>query len=223
VIQALAFDVGGVLVPSPLDEFAKVDQEYGLPAGTIMARFRGGPEFARCETGQLAVREFFRGCVAAIARDHGVRVPAARLEQMMNAIMGDRLRPEMLELVTAVKASGYRTALLTNIYAERRAWLHALFPPGTIDVFGDSSQLGMRKPEQRIYDKLVALLGCSPDEIAFIDDFPENLVPARAMGMSTILFETPEQVHQDLIDIGVRFTTVATPHRHPGSHPVQPG
>jgi FMN phosphatase YigB (HAD superfamily) len=38
--------------------------------------------------------------------------------------------------------------------------MHALFPPGTIDVFGDSSQLGMRKPEQRIYDKLVALLGC---------------------------------------------------------------
>jgi haloacid dehalogenase-like hydrolase len=125
---------------------------------------------------------------------------------MMRALMGgDAVRPTMRELVIEIKAAGYRTGLLTNIFAERREWLHAIFPEGTIDVFGDSSALGLRKPEQPIYDKLVQLLGCRPEEIAFVDDFPENLAPARAMGIVDIQYESPEQVRRDLIEAGVRI------------------
>ena len=202
---AVVFDVGGVLCPSPLDEFAKVDAEFGLPAGTVMSCFRGGADFALCETGRMAVADFYDGCVAAIARDHGIEMPAERLDAMMWAIMGDGTRPEMLGLAVEVKAAGHQTGLLTNIFAERREWLHGLLPEGTIDVFADSSELGMRKPEPEIYDKLVELLGCAPEEIVFIDDFSENLAPARAMGMVGVLYTSPEQVRRDLIQVGVRI------------------
>jgi epoxide hydrolase-like predicted phosphatase len=205
MIQAVVFDVGGVLCPSPLAEFAKVDAEFDLPAGTIMSYFRGGAEFSLCETGRMAVTDFYRLCVGAIAEKHGVRIPADRLDEMMWAIMGDGTRPEMLELVTEIKAAGHRTGLLTNIFAERREWLHGLFPPGTIDAVGDSSELGMRKPEQRIYLKLLDLLGCAPQEIAFVDDFAENLAPARAMGMVGVLYQSPDQVRRDLAEAGVRI------------------
>jgi epoxide hydrolase-like predicted phosphatase len=204
VIRAVVFDVGGVLCPNPLGEFAKVDEEYGLPAGTVMSHVRGGDEFARCEIGELAIAEFFD--VARIADEHAIKVPAQRLDAMMLALMGgDAVRPTMRDLVIEIKAAGYRTALLTNIFAERREWLHAIFPAGTIDVFGDSSALGLRKPEQPIYDKLVELLGCRPEEIAFVDDFPENLVPARAMGIVDIQYESPEQVRRVLIEAGVQI------------------
>ena len=206
MIRAVAFDVGGVLCPNPLGEFARVDEEYGLPAGTVMLHVRGGDEFARCEIGELPIAEFFNRCVARIADEHGIAVPAQRLDAMMLALMGeDAVRDTMRDFVIEIKAAGYRTALLTNIFAERREWLHAIFPEGTIDVFGDSSALGLRKPEQPIYDKLVELLGCRPDEIAFVDDFPENLAPARAMGITDILYESPEQVRRALIEAGVRI------------------
>ncbi len=206
MIRAVVFDVGGVLCPNPLGEFAKVDEEYELPAGTVMSHVRGGDEFARCEIGELAIGEFFDGCVARIADEHGIEVPAQRLDTMMQALMGgDAVRPTMRDLVIEIKAAGYRTGLLTNIFAERREWLHAIFPKGAIDVFGDSSALGLRKPEQPIYDKLVELLGCRPEGIAFVDDFPENLAPARAMGMVDIQYESPEQVRRDLIEAGVRI------------------
>jgi epoxide hydrolase-like predicted phosphatase len=203
MIEAVVFDVGGVLCPSPLNEFIKVDREYSLPEGTVMSLMRGGDDFALCETGQLPVFEFYDRCVARIAKAHDVQVPPQRLDAMLEACIGKTVRPEMIDLVIEIKAAGYQTALLTNIFAERRNWLHAMFPHGTIDVFGDSSELGMRKPDLPIYRRLIEMLGRLPGEIAFIDDFAENLVPARSLGIVDILFESPEQVRQDLVRAGV--------------------
>lgn len=205
MIAAVVFDVGGVLCPNPIGEFIKVDREYSLPEGTVMSFMRGGDEFARCETGQLPVAEFYDRCVARITEAHGVRVPSLRLDAMLEACMGKTVRPEMRALVIEIKAAGYQTALLTNIFAERRNWLHSIFPPGTIDVYGDSSELGMRKPDLPIYRRLVEMLDRRSEEIAFVDDFAENLTPARSLGIAGILFETPEQVRRDLINAGVRL------------------
>jgi glucose-1-phosphatase len=205
MIEAVVFDVGGVLCPNPLNEFSKVEQEYSLPAGTVGSFLRGGDDFALCETGQLPIAEFYDRFVARIAHAHDVQVPPQRVDAMLEACMGKTLRPEMRGLVIEIKAAGYQTALLTNIFAERRDWLHAIFPQGTIDVFADSSALGLRKPELPIYHKLMEMLGRQPGQIAFIDDFAENLVPARALGIVDILFESPGQARQDLIRAGVRI------------------
>jgi epoxide hydrolase-like predicted phosphatase len=204
MIEAVVFDVGGVLCPSPLNEFIKVDREYSLPEGTVMSFMRGGGDFALCETGQLPVSEFYDRCVGRIAEAHNVQISPQRLDEMLEACMGKTV-PEMINLVIEIKAAGYQTALLTNIFAERRTWLHAIFPHGTIDVFGDSAELGLRKPELPIYHKLIEMLGRLPGEIAFVDDFAENLVPARSLGIIDILFESPEQVRQRLIQAGVRI------------------
>ncbi|WP_052914688.1 HAD family hydrolase [Protofrankia coriariae] len=206
MIGAVVFDVGGVLCPSPVGEFEKVDAEYGLPAGTVMSFVRGGELFARCETGRMPIAEFYRRCSSAIAEKHHVDVPAQRLDAMLWACMGDSVRPEMVALVVEVKAAGYQTALLTNIFAERRDWLHTLLPAGTIDAYGDSSELGLRKPDPTIYRRLLAMLGRGPREVAFVDDFPENLVPARDLGMVGVLYESSRQVRRALVEAGVRIT-----------------
>lgn len=205
MIEAVVFDVGGVLCPNPLNEFMKVEQEYNLPPGTVMSFMRGGDDFALCETGRLPVVEFYNRFVAKIAKAHNVQVPPQRIDEMLEGCMGETVRPEMLNLVIDIKAAGYQTALLTNIFAERRNWLHAIFPPGTIDVFVDSSELGMRKPDLPIYHKLMEMLGRLPGEIAFVDDFAENLVPARSLGIVDILFESPAQARRDLIQAEVRI------------------
>jgi epoxide hydrolase-like predicted phosphatase len=204
VIEAIVFDVGGVLCPNPLDEFTRLDAEYALPAGTIQSFVRGGSLFAQCETGRLPIADFYAGCAAAIARQHGVRVPTTRLEALFATVMGTSTTAEMLSLVAEVKAAGYQIGLLTNIFAERRPWLRSLFPPGTVDVYCDSSAVGLRKPDPAIYLKLLELLGRAAEEVVFVDDFPENLAPARAMGIVDVLFESPEQVRDALVHLGVQ-------------------
>jgi epoxide hydrolase-like predicted phosphatase len=206
MIQAIVFDVGGVLCSSPIDEFTKVDREYGLPAGTVMALVRGGDMFARCETGRMTLAEFNAHSSETIAAEHGVKVPTERLESMFHACMGDNIVPEMRDMVMEIKRAGYQTGLLTNIFAERRAWLHSIFPAGTIDVYADSSELGLRKPELPIYERLLEMLGKPAEAVVFVDDFPENIAPARALGMVDILFSSPEQARRQLIASGVRIT-----------------
>ncbi|EZQ18905.1 hypothetical protein CF98_17590 [Halopseudomonas bauzanensis] len=206
LIQAVVFDVGGVICPNPLDEFSKVDSEYGLLDGTVMGLIRGGSMFALCETGQMALAEFIERSSSAIAAEHGVLVPAERLESMFRACMGENIVSEMRDLVLDVKRAGYHTALLTNIFAERRAWLHSIFPAGTIDVYADSSELGLRKPEMPIYERLLEMLGTPAEAVVFVDDFAENILPAKTLGMIGILFKSPHQVRQQLIAAGVHLT-----------------
>lgn len=202
-IEAVVFDVGGVLTPSPVEEFTRVDREHGLRPGTAMSFFRGGALFSGCETGELAFDDFCAQAVAEIEAEQGIAVPASAMAGVLDACMGEDLRQEVLAIVREVKATGHRTGLLTNIFAERRTWLHGLFPPGTIDVVADSSELGMRKPDQEIYDRLVELLDVPAERIAYVDDFAENLVPAAAMGMTTVLFESAEQLRRELTTTGV--------------------
>lgn len=205
-VDAVVFDVGGVLCStSPVEEFAKVDAEYGLPPGTVQGFLRGGPLFAQVETGRMPVAEFYQRAAATILAEHGIRVAEERLDAMLTACMGTNLRPEMLDLVAEVKAAGHRTGLLTNIFAERRPWLHGLFADGVLDVVCDSSEVGLRKPDRAIYEHLLAMLAARADEVVFVDDFAENVAAARSMGMGTVLFESPEQARRELVGLGVRI------------------
>ena len=50
----------------------------------------------------------------------------------------------------------------------------------------ESSRLGLRKPDPRIYHYACELLGVEPRQCVYLDDLGINLKPARAMGMRTI-------------------------------------
>ena len=51
-----------------------------------------------------------------------------------------------------------------------------------------SYQLGCRKPHPCIYEKVIEQLGVEPSSCFFIDDLPENIEAARALGMQAELF-----------------------------------
>jgi putative hydrolase of the HAD superfamily len=66
------------------------------------------------------------------------------------------------------------------------------------DVMIESSKVGVRKPDQRIYELACEALGVVPSDVAFVDDLGVNLKPARAMGMTTIKVVSEEQLLTDL-------------------------
>jgi putative hydrolase of the HAD superfamily len=65
----------------------------------------------------------------------------------------------------------------------------------------ESSKLGMRKPDPRIYEHTCQLLGVEPGECVYLDDLGINLKPARAMGMKTIKVENADQALGELEQI----------------------
>jgi len=101
------------------------------------------------------------------------------------------LRPEMVAALDAVQSAGLATACLTNNVTSEfgRPEIEAVMQ--RFDVVVESSKIGVRKPEPRIYEIACELLDVAPDECVFLDDLGINLKPAKAMGMTTIKVGDP--------------------------------
>ncbi len=72
-----------------------------------------------------------------------------------------------------------------------------------------SFKIGMKKPDKKIYEKILSKIDCKPEECIFIDDDPKNLEPAKLKGMTTILFnvltDSPLKLEEELRKLKVRI------------------
>jgi len=139
------------------------------------------------ERGECTTEEFERLLAARMARRDGVQVLAEGLLTRMFA--GSTAADAMYDAVRAIRAAGLRTGLLSN------SWGMADYPrhlfPGMFDVVVISGEVGMRKPEERIFRHATGLLGLDPAECVFVDDIQVNVAAAEAVGMTAILHTDP--------------------------------
>jgi epoxide hydrolase-like predicted phosphatase len=198
-ITAIVFDLGGVITVPPFEGLVVYEEEQGLPPGTITRYFRGHDLMHQLERGEISARDFWKAMGTEIQTDHGVRLQLAAVAAA--ADQGSELRPEMLELVRGLHGR-YTLGLLTNNVKEAVTWRDQL-PHELFDVLIDSSAVGLRKPDPRVYELLLERLERPAAEVVFVDDFEENLPPATALGIETIGFESPDQCRRRLSELGV--------------------
>jgi putative hydrolase of the HAD superfamily len=192
-LRGVLFDMGGVVMESPLHAIARYEAARGLPPNAINRAIAAAGEagaWARLERGDLTA-ETFCAPFEAECRAHGVAVEGV---EIMRAI-GEAgvARPMMLEAIARLRAGGFRVGALTNNW--KRAGPdddvipHAL--RSHFDVFVESRAVGLRKPDPRIYELACRELRVPPTATAFLDDIGANLKPARALGMTTIKVDEP--------------------------------
>ena len=99
------------------------------------------------------------------------------------------VREEMVEVAREVRAAGLRTAIVTNNVREFGASWRAMLPIDELfDAVVDSHEIGLRKPDPRIFEHALAQLGGIPaGRSVFLDDFAGNVVAAERLGMRGIL------------------------------------
>ena len=197
-IRAVIFDLGGVVLGSPLHAIADYERERGIRAGAInrvVAQTGAEGAWGRLERG-LADLAVFAPAFEAECAAAGFAIDARVLMERMAA--ASQPRPAMLAAIRALRAHGLRVAALTNNWPseERDDGTRAL--RHHFDAFFESSALGMQKPDPRIYQHACAALAIAPAEAVFLDDIGRNLKAARALGMATIKVETPEQALVEL-------------------------
>jgi putative hydrolase of the HAD superfamily len=200
-IRAVVFDLGGVVLGSPLHAIAAYERENGIAANfvnRVVADTAPDGAWSRHERGEIEMARFITDfeaeCQAA-----GSRVDA----RAMFAAMADEAqpRPMMLAAIERIRSHGLTTAALTNNWvpaheqdSDARTWdRSALF-----DVFVESSIEGLRKPDPLIYQLVCERMGIAPTEAVFLDDIGANLKPARALGMTTIRVVDPEPALREL-------------------------
>jgi epoxide hydrolase-like predicted phosphatase len=196
-IDGVLFDLGGVVMESPLAAIARYERDHGLPAQAVNRAIRAAGDagaWARLERGELTLETFFvpfeKDCRAC-----GVEVSGARLLGYITEASAPR--PVMMEAIRRIRARGLRVGALTN------NWVTDTPRPSHpvrehFDVFIESSAVGLRKPDPRIYALACRELGVAPSRAAFLDDIGANLKAARALGITTIKVTDPRTALEEL-------------------------
>lgn len=192
-LEAVVFDFGGVYTSSPFTAVAQVGATLGLDRATAV-RLAFGPydedtdhPWHRAERGELALGAC-RDEVLAAAAAHGVHLDLWEVFAVMGRDLSG-VRTEVVAATQRARAAGLRTGLLTNNVAEARDFWRPLLPLDELfDDVIDSSEVGMRKPDPRIYELALANLGVARASSAvFLDDWPGNVTAAQAVGMAGIV------------------------------------
>jgi putative hydrolase of the HAD superfamily len=200
-IRAVIFDFGGVILTSPFEAFARYERDNGLPDGFLRRLNATDPNtnaWARLERNEVDWAGF-ADLYAAEALAAGYEIDG----RAVLSLLAGEVRPEMVEALRRCH-DRLKTALLTNNFMVPAAGGDAL-PEGAMagladlfDVVIESSKVGIRKPDTAIYDLVCRELGIEPREAAFLDDLGGNLKPARAMGMTTIKVDDPDEALAEL-------------------------
>ena len=149
------------------------------------------------ERGECSDEEFEEMLAAQIVRRDGGPVTAAGLLDRMFA--ATVLSEPMQDLLRRVRAAGLRTAMLSN------SWGVGIYPADVLAELFDavviSAEVGMRKPEERIFRHAAGLLGLDPAECVFIDDIEANVQAAEALGMTGVLHTDPAATEGRLAEL----------------------
>lgn len=192
-IQAVLFDFGGVFTDSPFHAVTEFGAEIGAdPALVTQAVFGsyehdGDHPWHQLERGEITL-EAARDAVAVLGREHGLEIDIYELfMKMAGNNAGADARKPLVDRVRKLQADGYRTGIITNNVAEFGEGWRGLIPVDDLFEFVvDSSSVGVRKPDPAIFQIAIDTLGLPPSKIVFLDDYPANVVAARAQGMHAI-------------------------------------
>ena len=183
-------DFGGVLTTPLQGSFERFEARSGVPLpalGAAMAAVglaRGENPLHALETGRLSEVAFLDALgaelTAALAR------PVSPNEPFLDYLRGLRGR-------------GLAMGICTNNVLEWSERWQAMIPVAEIfDVVVDSSQVGARKPDPRIYELVLAQLGVEATDAVFIDDLEVNCIAAGRLGLRPVWFQSTEQAIADI-------------------------
>ena len=203
-LQAVIWDFGGVLTSSPFESFNQYEAQNGLPKDFIRGvnAVNGDDNaWAKLERAELDAAGFDQ----AFYRESEARGHAIPGKDVLGLLSG-ALRPEVITALKVCKAQVKVGCITNNAPVGKGAGMSsdaqkAAQVAEVLALFEqviESSKIGLRKPDPRIYALMCEALDVDPARCIYLDDLGINLKPARAMGMHTIKVLNAQQLLTDL-------------------------
>jgi epoxide hydrolase-like predicted phosphatase len=191
--RAVFFDLGGVIVRT----------EYQAPRQHLAERL--GMEYDDLTRAVFDSESARKASVGTITEDAHWTALAARLGRPpseMAAVRaeffaGDVLDLPLVDYIRSLRPR-YKTGLISNAWDGLRPYLLSQKLEQAFDVMIISAEAGLVKPEAGIFQLALEQAGVAAREAVFVDDMPENIERARAVGMSGILFRDRDATLQQL-------------------------
>ena len=178
-LDAVVFDLDGVIRHWNDDALADVELAYGLEGGEILRVAFSAELGHRSITGELTYRQWMDAIRERVIARHGSQVEPALDTWEANVGMVD---PEMVAVLRELR-SGLPVALLSNGTTRLRRDLHVLDLLDEFDVVFNTAEIGIAKPEPEVFRHVCAELSVDPTRAAFVDDLEANVAGAASIGM----------------------------------------
>ncbi len=193
-MRAVIFDVGGVLLHEA--EHTKRNEwetRLGLPPGELTRLVMGSELAARAAAGQVTERQVWQAVGAQLGLDE------AHIRELQRDFWAsEKLDITMMRFVQSLRPR-YQVGILSNAWSDARAFHNAKFKMNTwADVQVYSAEVGLLKPDRRIYEMVLDQLGLPAAACVFVDDKPENVQAAQALGMKGVVCQETQQTIDDI-------------------------
>jgi putative hydrolase of the HAD superfamily len=190
VIRAVIFDFGGVLCFHP-DEprWQRAAKVADLPVDKFMNAF--WTNRIRYDAGLCEPAEYWH----AVAESAGIRFDDQQIPALIRTEieLWNNYDSRVFGWIDQLRAAGIRTAILSNLPRPLGEELRAT--SGFLDHFDHvtfSYELRKVKPQPEIYLDASEGLGLPPTQALFLDDRPDNVEGAHAVGLHALLYSTWE-------------------------------
>ena len=201
-IRNIVFDVGNVLVPwDPAGIEARAFGAERLETPDYVSPFRGNETWLAVNRGELSLveaRPFYVG-------EHGfTHDDVDRLYEALFASFP--LKTDTRTLMGDLEANGYRLFAITDNVHEVVAHLKEVHDFWEMfETAAVSAELGVLKPDPRIYRWLLDTAQIAAEESVFLDDVQRNVDGAKAIGMGAFVFTDAAAAREDLRSVGVQL------------------
>jgi putative hydrolase of the HAD superfamily len=193
-IRAVLFDIGGVLeIVATMDVFDGWAERLGLSIVEFERRtediWRGG------ELGTITLPEVHTRLAEVLG------APPSTVDEMMEGMWVQylgTLNTPLYEFARGLRPR-YRTGILANSFVGARGREQAAYGfEDLVDEIIYTHEVGVAKPDPRVYAIACERLGVEPHEVVFVDDLPANIDAAATFGIRAILYQDLAQAMTDL-------------------------
>lgn len=186
-IRAVFFDLGGVIVRT----------EYQAPRQQLAERL--GMEYDdldrivfNSETGNQASI----GAITSLQHWEAVlkrlKRPAEELQTIRDEFFaGDIVDRDILAFLRSLRGT-HKTGLISNAWSDLRDYITREKMIDAFDHIVISAEVGVAKPDPKIFQIALEQAGVSPNEAVFVDDFYVNIESCEKLGMKGIHFQDPQ-------------------------------
>ena len=198
MIRTLLFDFGRVIsAPKPSHLFHTYERDLGLLPGSLNRIMFDSPLWERALIGELQMEEYWQRIGPELNLDSPSEVEAFRRRYYAD----ERINQEVVDFIKTLRER-YRLGLVSNHPAGLQEWLEdwqilELF--ATVVVSGE---VGVAKPDEKIFRIALEWLGIEAAEALFIDDTEEHVLAARTLGMTGHHFKDASGLIEHLYELG---------------------
>jgi HAD superfamily hydrolase (TIGR01509 family) len=199
--RAIIFDIGGVLIRVDISRAMNgMASGLSMTPQEVWSAIQRDPHWLDWQEGRISPLDWH----LHLTKRLGVSLTFEQFGEVWNRALDPE--PIHSESFLGNLSKNYRLALLSNTdpihmsHEEARFPFFRFFP---IRIY--SYRVGASKPNPIIYREALKALKVRAEEALYIDDVAAYSEAAQRLGMTGIVFQSPEQLESDLRNLGIRF------------------